>query len=201
MGDTRGVGLPNEKPVHKVCLSSFYMDKYEVKQSEFAAVMGSNPSKFNTCPDCPVDQAIWQEAHDYCQSLGKRLPTEAEWEYAARERGKEAIYCNAKDTITPYEANYGAYAGAHPSSVGSYPPNALGIYDICGNVWEWLNDYYDHDYYSKSPIHNPQGPDTAERRAIRGGSWDHQMESLRVTFRWGLLPGQRGYDNGFRCAK
>ncbi|MBI4666741.1 MAG: formylglycine-generating enzyme family protein [Nitrospinae bacterium] len=201
MGDTRYMGLPNERPVHKVCLNGFYLDKYEVTQTLFQSVMGSNPARFSDCPTCPVDQATWQEAHDFCASQGKRLPTEAEWEYSARELTGNGLYCNNKDSVSPADVNYGWDYGHGPTPVGSFPPNALGIYDLCGNVWEWLNDWYGYDYYSQSPLYNPQGPPSGERHSIRGGSWDHKLESLRVSFRWGLLPGQRGYDNGFRCAK
>ena len=202
-----------EKPVHKVCLEDFLIDKYEVRQSAYQAVMGSNPSWFAGCTTCPVEQVTWDEAHNYCAKVGKRLPTEAEWEYAAREGGKRVRYGTGKNEIGCDTANIvgalGLCAGG-PVPVGSYPPNALGLYDMAGNVSEFVEDWY--DLYDGHP-HKVRGGAEKYARVIRGGSW--QGEDGRASQRGGyniyelnpqtnvksLAPAYRNANYGFRCAK
>ncbi len=201
MGDTFDDGWSHEKPAHTVCLDSFYLDQYEVTQQEFEDILGFNPAKHEGCPDCPIDQALWEEGSAYCEALGKRLPTEAEWEFAARERGRHVRYGNGADDITTATVNYGYSLPDGLAPVGSYPPNALGLYDMAGNVWEWVSDFWSESYYQESPVDNPQGPTTGDRHVCKGGSYEHVKENNRASFRWGLQLIQRGYDNGFRCAR
>ncbi len=198
MGDTFEEGKPDEKPTHRVCLSDFWIDKYEVTQKQFGLLMGGNPSRFKGCDNCPVDSVSWFKSKAYCSFAGKRLPTEAEWEYAARERGKKVKYGAGKDSITKKEANYN---GSRPLPVGGFTPNALGIYDMSGNLREWAGDWYDKDYYNASRLENPKGPGVGQLRVLRGGYWGDDPERLRATVRQPARPGVRHFANGFRCAK
>jgi formylglycine-generating enzyme required for sulfatase activity len=199
MGDTFGDGFENEKPVHSVCVDDFYMDKYEVTQSSYRAKTGNNPSR-RECDDCPVNRITWFEANDYCESIDKRLPTEAEWEYAAREGGKKVKFGNGKNTISKQEANYN-YWFFKAVPVGSYIPNALGLYDMSGNVREWVNDWHEERYYMEGVTDNPKGPHSGKSRVIRGGSWYHYPRNVRTSSRNGLHPTTRYYYFGFRCAQ
>ncbi|MDP2279759.1 MAG: SUMF1/EgtB/PvdO family nonheme iron enzyme, partial [Nitrospirota bacterium] len=171
MGDTFGDGESDEKPVHEVCVDDYYIGKYEVTQGQWKAIMGNNPSHFKDCGDnCPVEQVSWNDVQEFIQKLneknnppsppftkggkgGFRLPTEAEWEYAARSGGKSERYSggNDIDSVAWYNKNSGGKT--HP--VGTKQPNGLGIYDMSGNVWEWVNDWYDEFYYKNSPKNNP----------------------------------------------
>ena len=129
-------GDDNEKPVHTVTVSSFYMDKTEVTQAEYRKVMGKNPSRFSGCDDCPVENVSWHDANEYAKKVGKRLPTEAEWEYAARGGNKSKGYnysgSNDLDAVGWYDNN--SSGKTHP--VAQKQPNELGLYDMSGNVWE-----------------------------------------------------------------
>jgi formylglycine-generating enzyme required for sulfatase activity len=148
----------NELPVHTVTVSSFYMDKTEVTQAEYRKVMGKNPSRFSGCDDCPVESVSWHDANEYAKKVGKRLPTEAEWEYAARGGSKSKGYTysgsNGIDAVGWYDDN--SDDKTHP--VAQKQPNELGLYDMSGNVWEWCSDRYGS--YSSSPQNNPQGPNS-----------------------------------------
>jgi len=164
----------DEKPEHEVCLSDFYLGKFEVTQKQWQSVMGTNPSKFKECgPDCPVESVSWQDIQDFLKRLNKkngtryRLPTEAEWEYAARSGGKKEKFAGG-NTLAPlgwYQDN--SANRVHP--VGQKLPNGLGLYDMSGNVWEWLQDWHSPDYYGQSPKKNPQGPTSGVCRIVRGG--------------------------------
>ena len=170
----------DEKPAHQVTLSDYYIGKYEVTQGLWKKVMGSNPSKFISCgDDCPVESVSWDDCQTFISKLNQltgkkyRLPTEAEWEYAARGgRGVARIVqqtkyagSNALDEVAWYDGN----SDGKTHTVGSKKPNALGVYDMSGNVWEWCNDWYDK--YSISGVKNPQGAKAGSGRVIRGGSW------------------------------
>ena len=167
MGDTFGDGYANEKPVHEVCVSNFYIGKYEVTQGQWKMVMGSNPSDFiKDCGnDCPVARVSWNDIQEFIRKLnsesGKnyRLPTEAEWEYAARSGGKKQKYSgtNTYKNLDDY-AWYDSNSGGRIHPVGQKRPNDLGIYDMSGNAWEWCNDWYRRNYYSQSTRNNPIGP-------------------------------------------
>jgi len=200
----------DKTPLHKVCLDDFYMDKYEVTQVAYKKATGQNPSRFGRCPTCPVERITWDEANAYCAKAGKRLPTEAEWEYSARSGGKNVPYATQSGNLSRKEANYGAdkccngdKSDGYPdtSPVGSYPPNGLGLYDMSGNVIEWVADRFGADYYRQSPEKNPKGPTTGEYRVLRGGSWNDSAEYLTVTIRDIGTPGFRNPDRGFRCAQ
>ena len=171
-------GASDEKPIHTVTVSSFFMDKTEVTQAQYRKVMGNNPSHFSGCDECPVESVSWHDANEYAKKVGKRLPTEAEWEYAARggSTGSPTTYAGSNDlgALGWYSGNSGRKT--HP--VGQKDPNELGLYDMSGNVWEWCSDRYDSDYYKNSPKNNPKGPNSGAARVLRGGSWHYRIMSI-----------------------
>ena len=193
----------NEKPAHKVAVSSFLIGKTEVTQYLWTAVMGNNPSKLQGIGMLdllhPVENVSWDDCQEFIRKLnaatGKhfRLPTEAEWEYAARGGNKSRGYkysgSNFIDIVAAY-ANNSVILEAlnkeklpYHGTVGTLAPNELGIYDMSGNVWEWCQDWYGEDYYSNSPSSNPTGPSTGSNRVKRGGSWQSSAVSCRVSCR------------------
>ncbi|OWY18165.1 hypothetical protein C7N43_37875 [Sphingobacteriales bacterium UPWRP_1] len=196
----------DEKPAHKVTVSNFYISKYEVTQAQWQAIMGSNPSKFKGCPQCPVESVSWDDIQEFLQKLnaqtGKnyRLPTEAEWEYAARGGNKTNGYkyagSNDIDRVAWYEDN----SSDRTHSVGQKSLNELGLYDMSGNVWEWCSDWYDYDkeYYTNSPDRNPKGPASGTYRVLRGGCWYINPRYCRTAYRSSNTPGYRHYYCGFR---
>jgi formylglycine-generating enzyme required for sulfatase activity len=195
-------GIDDEKPVHTVTVSSFFMDKTEVTQAEYRKVMGKNPSSFSGCDACPVEQVRWYDANEYAKKVGKRLPTEAEWEYAARGGNKSKGYTYSGGygldavgwyTIQQY-SSYNSGSKTHP--VAQKQPNELGLYDMSGNVWEWCSDW--HGYYSSSPQTDPQGSNSGARRVLRGGSWSSFDSHGRVANRYGYNPDGRFNNYGFR---
>jgi formylglycine-generating enzyme required for sulfatase activity len=194
MGSNRGDS--DEKPVHTVTVSSFWMDKTEVTQAEYRKVMGKNPSKFSGCDGCPVEQVSWHDANTYAKKVGKRLPTEAEWEYAARGGNKSKGYKysggNDLDAVGWYNNNSGRKT--HP--VAQKQPNELGLYDMSGNLWEWCSDWYGD--YSSSTQTDPQGPNSGGYRVRRSGSWDYLDSDCRVAYRTGTNPDGRYSHIGFR---
>ena len=188
----------NEMPVHTVTVSSFYMDKTEVTQAEYRKVMGKNPSKFSGCDDCPVENVSWHDANEYAKKVGKRLPTEAEWEYAARGGSKSKGYrysgSNQLDAVGWYYDN----SNDRTNPVAQKLPNELGLYDMSGNVYEWCSDWYGEESYSSSPQNNPQGPNSGYSRVLRGGSWHYDVSSCRVAGRYRSNPASRDNSRGFR---
>ena len=208
MGDVFGDGESDEQPVHKVCVQDFYLGDHEVTQGEWKQLMGSNPSGFKECGDnCPVEQVSWDDAQQYIKKLniasGKnyRLPTEAEWEYAARERGKKLRWAgtNSQAKLIHYawfEQN--SQAKTHP--VKTKKPNALGLYDMTGNIIEWLSDYWIREYYQVKSQDNPQGPGQGVGRAARGGSWRSDPSFSRVLNRYSDAQDFRSDNHGFRLA-
>ena len=192
-----------EKPTHQVTVSSFYIGKYEVTQAQWQAVMGSNPSNITGCPNCPVENVSWNDAQAYVQKLSEqtgkryRLPTEAEWEYAAkgghRSHGYKFAGSNKPDDVAWYDGN-----GTHKThAVGKVvKPNELGIYDLSGNVLEWCYDWYGP--YSTGSQTDPRGPDAGTYRVVRGGSWGHNARNCRVTKRFSITPTISNYFFGFR---
>ncbi len=193
-----GSKAAEDETLHTVHLSAFYIDKFEVTQEQFETIMNNNPSGFSG-KNLPVEQVTWYEARDYCKAVGKRLPTEAEWERAARG-GTHTIYFWG-DAIDEDYAWYWDNSERRSHPVGSRKPNAFGLHDMTGNVWEWVADYYVDDYYRTSPKENPAGPFTSKYRVIRGGSWRDLPDFLRTTRRNYDLPAGRFNHIGFRCAK
>jgi formylglycine-generating enzyme required for sulfatase activity len=196
-------------PPHEVTVDGFIMDRHEVTNAEYAEFVrevGRNDPEFwgidelesgPEFPDHPVVGITWRDAADYCEWRGMRLPTEAEWEYAARG-GLEGKKWPWGDELTPEKANYNPSDGL--KSVGSYPPNGYGLYDMAGNTAEWTADFYDPDYYASSPADNPTGPEKTKYRVVRGGGWHSGPYCTRVYRRLGLLAYWVDIAVGFRCA-
>jgi len=188
------MGDPEEKSVHEVCVSDFAIGKYEVTQGQWQATMGSNPSRYKSCGiDCPVDQVSWYDIQEFINRLNARgdrqyrLPTEAEWEYAARSGGKSEKFAGGNDlsAVGWYDKN----SGEVPHKVGTKQPNGLGIYDMSGNVWEWVQDCYREDYYKTGPKNDPQGPACMDKRVLRGGSWFNTAKYAQAAVRIRDNPG------------
>jgi formylglycine-generating enzyme required for sulfatase activity len=216
MGDTFGDGNANELPTHQVTVSDFYIGKYEVTQAEWQTVMTGNtsgisatPSYFSTCgASCPVEHVSWNEIQTFISRLntqsGKnyRLLTEAEWEYAARSGGQSQKYSGGSDInavawYSPYP-DPGNTASTSTTYVGQKQANGLGLYDMSGNVWEWVSDWY--DIYSGTPQTNPTGPTVGTPRVIRGGCWGDTAHGVRASYRNGYNPDYRSFFLGFRLA-
>ena len=201
----------DEEPKRKVFLDAFFIDLYEVTQKDFQNVMGHNPSSFKG-DDLPVEGATWYEAKSYCEQTGKRLPTEAEWEKAARG-GKRTVYPWG-DAVLSKRANFcDAHCGErwkekqfadgfeHTAPVGSFAPNGYGLHDMAGNVYEWVADWYDEDYYETAPSKNPKGPKGGRKKVIRGGSWINYSSGVRPADRSDAKTRDRYNFIGFRCAR
>jgi len=195
----------DEKPAHQVTVSDFAIGQYEVTQKEWREVMGTNPSYFKNCDNCPVEKVSWDDIQQFLTNLnaktGKtyRLPTEAEWEYAARggssSRGYKYAGSNTLSDVAWYTDNSGSKT--HP--VGQKKANELGLYDMSGNVWEWCQDWYAD--YPTIRTSNPRRPSTGSIRVGRGGSWSGGVQYCRVAYRNGHTPFRRYRDVGFRLAR
>lgn len=201
MGSDDSEAYPTEKPVHQVTLNSYCIGKYEVTQELWEAVMGSNPSHFKGARR-PVEQVSWDDCQVFIRKLnsltGKnfKLPTEAQWEYAARggkkSRGYKYSGSNTIGDIAWYDGN----SGSKTHDVGTKSPNELGLYDMAGNVWEWCSDWCgDYSYSSQT---NPSGPSSGSNRVCRGGSWDDNAWVCRFSNRGGSSPVISNYYLGFR---
>jgi formylglycine-generating enzyme len=202
-----GSGLPGEEsyqPVHSVTLGSFYIDTYEVTVAQYRAFCTAThrifPGGSSSNDTDPMAYVSWNDAAAYASWAGKRLPTESEWEYAARggNKSKGYIYSGSNDpSVVSWYYNNSSYQ-AHP--VGTKLPNELGIYDMSGNVWEWVNDW--HGVYTAGAVTNPQGPASGTLRVLRGGSFRLFLAGFcRVVIRDGHEPTYSDYDIGFRCAR
>jgi formylglycine-generating enzyme required for sulfatase activity len=195
-------GNDNVRPVHQVTLSSFNIGKYEVTQTQWREVMGTNPSYHTDCDQCPVERVSWNDVHDFIKKLnaktGKqyRLPTEAEWEFAARGglkcKGYTFSGSNALTEVGWRREN----AGYKTHPVGEKQANELGIYDMTGNVWEWCADWY--GAYSAAHANNPNGPTSGHARVHRGGAWDYSAQHCRSADRSRDDAGFRNNYGGFR---
>jgi formylglycine-generating enzyme required for sulfatase activity len=205
----------NENPNHTVIIAEpFYMSRTEVPQAHWQATMGTNPSYFresNGFPNSanrPVEQVSWNTIQGFLTSTGLRLPTEAEWEYAYRAGTTTAFhgftgYPNGTDDDT-LVGNIGWH---YPSSnlqtwpVGGRAANGFGLFDMPGNVWEWVSDWYGSDYYASSPTTNPSGPATGTARVLRGGSWSDYTYDARSSDRDNFTPDYANSNVGFRVAR
>ncbi|MDR1986844.1 MAG: formylglycine-generating enzyme family protein [Treponema sp.] len=216
-------GDSDEKPVHTVTVSGFYMGKYEVTQREWQEVMGNNPANFKG-DDLPVENVSWYEAIEYCnkrsvregltpayrgsgasilcdfRANGYRLPTEAEWEYAAKEGNQGGLtYEYSGSNSVDAAAWYSGNSGNRTHAVGTKQPNSLGLYDMSGNVWEWCWDWYGS--YSGGSQTDPAGPASGSGRVLRGGSWSSSAQRLRSAYRRYYGPSYRYYSSGFRLVR
>ena len=219
-----------DEPLHRVYVGPFFIDKHEVTQAEYERVMGANPSRWKGANN-PVEQIRWANAAAYCNARsrleglreaydletwqcdfeadGYRLPTEAEWEYAARAgTTTEYFFGDGPARLKDY-AWFKENCTRRPRPVGSRKPNAWGLYDVYGNVWEWCHDFYGENYYRESPERDPQGPAEGENRVVRGGCWNSRPDECRSAYRNYEDPGYTdvcfGKDIhgfvGFRCVK
>jgi formylglycine-generating enzyme required for sulfatase activity len=207
MGSPVGEGESNERPQHRVYASEFLIDKTEVTWRQFRRFADARGAQlprepvWGTPDDYPVAFILWEEAKAYCEWVGGRLPTEAEWEKAARGTdGRTYAWGNEWD---PRRCN-SISGGLHrPENVGSYPGcvSPYGVLDMPGSVWEWCADRYREAYYAESPSRNPTGPTSGRLRVMRGGAWMSQPLWLRAAYRFGASPSSRNVDHGFRCAQ
>ena len=224
MGVPKGArdGGVDERPNHEVFVDSFYMDIYEVTNGRYLKFVTetnhripqhpTDPSrglwKGNMMPesvtDLPVINVDWFDAETYCRWAGKRLPTEAEWEKAAKGPNDwRFAWGDVEPTIEHANFNQLAWRGeATLVQVGIYEKgkSPYGIYDVAGNVWEWVSDWYQADYYQHSPTRNPQGPETGKYKAVRSSGWQGETPQMRVFTRIKSLPTDRNNSTGFRCA-
>jgi formylglycine-generating enzyme required for sulfatase activity len=215
----------DEKPAHEVTLTKpFYLGRFEVTQEQYQQVMGANPSAFKG-RDLPVEQVSWDDAREFCRKASRcpltpaslrssrpspaggegtctvRLPTEAEWEYACRAGTTTKFNSGDEDTDLEQAAWFGKNSGWHTNACGQKKPNAWGLYDMHGNVWEWVQDYFDDKYYGESPSVDPKGPASGGDRVLRGGGWDIIPPGYcRAALRHRRSPGDRYTNGGFRLA-
>lgn len=203
----------DETPRHKVYLDAYYIDVYEVTNEMYAKFLKATnhkPPKYwddprYNDPQQPVVGVTWEDAKAYCDWAGKRLPTEAEWEKAARGGliGKRFPWGDdASHDYANYAGTVGTDIWGYSAPVGKFAPNGYGLYDMAGNVFEWCADWYEKDYYSKSPTKNPTGPSSGKTRVVRGGGYGYTVNFLRVSDRFGSYFPSNAYPFvGFRCAK
>lgn len=218
-------GLPNERPEHQVQLDSYYIDQYEVTMGLYRKFLESgkhdSPSTWDdeaatTVGDRPAVGMKWSDAAAYCEWAGKRLPTEAEWEKAARGTDgrrypwghmqpfvdianyNRGVWVNETVTLVPVTSGLEGMSVRHGLKTGGMSP--YGLAHMAGNAAEWVSDWYDREYYQQSPQKNPTGPAKGEKRVIRGGSWADLPPALRVTARFSAEPEFEDRAVGFRCA-
>ncbi len=211
------IGQDNEKPVHRVWVDEYLLAACQVTNAEYSHFLRdskilpppfwSDPA-FNH-PEQPVVGVSWQEAARYCEWLGAttgrqfRLPTEAEWERAARGGREKTLFPwgdEPPQSLPGYADRCAGHWKAGPEPVGCAEPNAYGLYNMCDNVHEWCSDWYAPGYYAVSPERNPQGPETGDRRASRGGSWRHHVKMSRCAARSSIPPEFQYADYGVRVA-
>lgn len=198
-------GDTDEQPVHEVKLSSYAIGQTEVTQELWEAVMGTNPSYFKGSKH-PVEKVSWNDCQTFITKLNTltgrtfRLPTEAEWEFAARGGNQSQGYTYSGSNTIEDVAWYTSNSGSTTHDVATKAANELGLYDMSGNVWEWCQDWYGSDYYSSSVINNPTGPASGSYRVNRGGCWGYAAACCRVAHRGGNAPTSTYYILGFRLA-
>jgi formylglycine-generating enzyme required for sulfatase activity len=223
MGDKDEV----DAPPHEVVVGPFYIDKCLVTQEQYEKVMDDNPSRWKGARN-PVEGVRWSDAVKFCnarsrleglepcydlqtwqcnfEANGYRLPTEAEWEYACRAGTETAFFCGNTPAQLGDYAWFDKNSGGHPQPVGQKRPNPWGLYDMCGNLWQWCNDFYQVDYYPEAPREDPRGPKEGDTRVVRGGAWKFSAQNCRSGYRYNENPGYVdvcfGYDiYGFRCVR
>ena len=228
-GDCFRGWFKNEQPVHTVVLAGFWIDRTEVTNTQYRQCVGAggcDPPAESSSPmgdlyygnstydDYPVVYVSWHQAADYCEWADARLPTEAEWEYAARGPegrvfpwgdtfdGTRVNYCDANCEFSWADESVDDGYG-YTAPVGSYPSGAswCGALDLAGNVWEWVADWYDAAYYGRSPSQNPLGPSSGQERVRRGSSWHYPPDGMRSAVRFGVDPDKPDNFQGFRCAR
>ena len=190
-------GTPAERPIHKVELGGFFLDRFEVSNQNYETFdPGFHRSSASSCDRCPATRVSWYETQAYCQSLNRRLPSEAEWEKARRGPAENPSASRPQETArTSLPIKAGAFA------VDSPPANGYGIHHLAGNVWEWVNDWHDESYYRTSPAENPLGPLKGLRKSVRGGSWYNNVWYTQPGMRFQLAPHVKLNSLGFRCAR
>jgi len=205
MGDLSGDGVESERPVHQVTLGVFYIGRYQVTQAQWRHLVSENPSRFHGS-DLPVEQVTWDDACAFARQLTQAhsgrfrfdLPTEAQWEFAARSGGKPELYAGGDDIgkLAWYEDN----SGSRTRPVGTKAPNGLGLFDMSGNVWEWCRDTFEADAYARHATNNPIVEANGSDRVIRGGSWNLDAWSARCARRFSFRADLFGAGLGFRLA-
>lgn len=212
----------DEIPSHTVEISAFYIDKYEITNSQYDSCVAKGrctPAHYNdgAClmwngssfkkvkvpdefqkPQFPVACVSWRQADAFCSWKGMKLPTEAQWEYAASGVDKKTYSWGNE---SPSQAKCRMAGQNFSTKIGSYPPNAKGLFDMTGNVWEWVSDYYSADYYTNSPSRNPKGPEVGLYKVLRGGGWYSTANQLRIANRHWFSPDFQEISVGFRCVK
>lgn len=216
-----------DAPPHPVTLSAFLIDRHLVTQEFYEKLMGSNPSRWKGA-GLPVEQVRWSDAVRFCNKRseaeglrpcynlttwqcdfaadGYRLPTEAEWEYACRAGTTTAYVCGDSPAKLGEFAWFDRNSGGRPQPVGKKQPNAWGLYDMCGNLWQWCQDFYQPDGYGTAAVQDPHGPSEGPNKVVRGGAWRFGAETCRSGYRYNESPGYSdvcfGYDiYGFRCVR
>jgi formylglycine-generating enzyme required for sulfatase activity len=205
MGDSFGDGGSDEKPLHQVCVEDFRIGTFEVTREQWQAVMGGTPPADKESSQLPVDKVSWDDAREFIKRLNQksglkwRLPTEAEWEYAARGGGAKQRYAgtDSAEQLGEY-AWFDANSDMRLHPVGTRKANGLGLHDMSGNAWEWCSDRYDRDYYRQSPRNNPKGDPFGINRILRGGSADAVRGYQRASYREYVAPDVRGPQFGLR---
>lgn len=197
----------DEQPLHSVYVNDFFIGKYEITQRQWKRVMGGNPSFFDYCDACPVENVSWKDVEEFIVELNRqtnmnyRLPTEAEWEYAAKGGNKSLNHLFSGSDDPDRVAWYIGNNNQHTRKVGTKLPNEIGIYDMSGNVMEWCADWYSNIYYHDCPYKNPQGPLNGSHHVIKGGSWSTTSTYLRIANRSKSTNNSRYDDLGFRLAR
>ncbi len=221
-------GDTDEEPIHEVYLDTFYIDKYEVSAGKFSRFLNDNihyaqafieigPAVTIELKDgvyrpregleaYPANRISWYGADTYCKWKGKRLPTEAEWEKAARNSDERIFPWGNKhpdNTLATYRRPFAKHGFKAMEPVNSMPEGAspYGVHHMAGNVWEWVSDWYEDIYYEHSPEKNPQGPDTGDHKVMRGGNWYYKAYYMRTTYRFNDPPETFKVWQGVRCAK
>jgi sulfatase modifying factor 1 len=194
-------GRDEERPVHRVTVARFRLCRFQVTNRDFAAF---RKLEFQD-GELPVTSVSWFDAVEYCEWLSAawrapvRLPSEAEWEFAARGGMEQKLYPWGDEAVTT-RPEYAERWRVGPERIAETIPNAYGLYDMCENVHEWCSDWYDSRYYASSPVENPRGPESGTRKASRGGAWRHQIKIARCAARSSIPPEFRYADYGFRIA-